>query len=162
MESQDKKITFLMDKIKYPSDKFVVAMDVMDISKDNMLEYLSNPENKYGFESIDDFENFILENLKIMMGGDAFVIHIDSGFDEYIIIEITGVEVNEEYITLNFDVPEIKMKLTSDGDYYYDVAEFFDDADKKSDMNEVGEWFDEKVQDHFDYYGNKFGLLFSI
>jgi hypothetical protein len=29
-------------------------------------------------------------------------------------------------------------------------------------MNEVGEWFDEKVQDHFDYYGNKFGLLFSV
>lgn len=73
-----------MDKIKYPSDKFAVAMDVMDISKDDMLEYLSNPENKYGFESIEDFENFILENLKIMMGGNFFLFILKKGVWLYI------------------------------------------------------------------------------
>ena len=164
MDSEDKKITFLMDKVKYPSDKFTVAMNVMDITKDDVFKYIINPENKYGFESVNDFENFILENLKVMMGGDAFVIHVDGGYDEYMIIEITGVEVEEDdyFIRLTFDIPEIKLKLTSDGDYYYDAAVFFEDADKKSDLNEVGEWFDDMVQSHFEYYGNKFGLTFSI
>ena len=55
-----------------------------------------------------------------MMGGDAFVIHVDGGYDEYMIIEITGVEVEEDdyFIRLIFYIPEIKLKLTSDGDYY--------------------------------------------
>jgi hypothetical protein len=55
-----------MDKVKYPSDKFTVAIDVMHITKDDVFKYLINPENKYGFEFGPNIGHFVqIANLVI-------------------------------------------------------------------------------------------------
>lgn len=161
MNPIDKKIEFAMDKVPYPSDKFYNIFKILNISKEQMLGYLLNPENKYGFDSKEELETLIYETL-IVTNGDTFKIVINSPYDEYVKIKITEVLVDDYNVIIYWDIDSIKLKHTSDGNFYYSISDYQDSLEYKDYDNDVlYNYIDDQVGGILWDFGNKFGLNFE-